>query len=211
MKLCPKCQLNKDDKDFYVRPDRDGQLSGYCKVCTNIQSTIRVTKSRQDLKIGAIELMGGKCSLCNFDKSIWALAFHHLESKDNIIPNIKNKIDLEKELLKCILVCFNCHMEIHEGLHPSILLYSPKLTGQTLTRRKHKNDYVQYKGGQCLDCFYSKCNRALNFHHEHDKDFAIGSKSQLPKLIKVRDELDKCILLCANCHQMRHERERTQL
>ena len=64
--------------------------------------------------------MGGKCSVCGYNKSIKALEFHH------IVPDSKTfgmsalfqkrpswKVIL-KELKKCKLVCSNCHREIEE-------------------------------------------------------------------------------------------------
>jgi hypothetical protein len=47
---------------------------------------------------------------------------------------------------------------------------------------------------------------ALEFHHLDGsrKDFGISSKGYTRSWSKIRDELDKCILLCANCHREIH-------
>lgn len=206
MKLCPKCNTNLNDDCFYKR-DRGG-LSGWCKKCANLKSVKRITKARQDFKTEAICLFGNKCELCGFNNSITALVFHHKNPKEKdfsiSLSTLKCKSIMLKELEKCILLCANCHMEVHEGMHPDILKYEPKLTGQTRTRRKHKNDYIQHMGGACSKCGYNKCNRALNFHHLHNKKFVIGTKTQLPKLEALQKELKKCVLLCANCHAEEH-------
>jgi len=72
-------------------------------------------------------------------------------------------------------------------------------------RQKLKTKAIQYKGGACEKCGYNKCEWALDFHHldANLKDFSI---SQYIKLSwdKVRNELDKCIILCANCHREIH-------
>ena len=62
---------------------------------------------------------------------------------------------------------------------------------------------VEYKGGHCEICGYSKCNNALEFHHRDSsaKDFGISAKGYTRSWEKVKVELNKCILLCANCHR----------
>jgi hypothetical protein len=147
--------------------------------------------------------------LCKFNESLWALCFHHLDpnKKELLISEIKNKDILLKELEKCILTCINCHFEIHEGMHPHILKYTPKYTQQTIIRRQRKHEYIEYLGGSCKKCKYNRCDRSLNFHHFSNKDIAIGRQTQLPKLEDIKVELDKCILLCGNCHSVEHQKE----
>ena len=71
-------------------------------------------------------------------------------------------------------------------------------------RRKRKLDLVAASGGRCVDCGYSTCPEALQFHHRDPstKEFGLGKFSgSLARLIK---EAAKCDLVCANCHRMRH-------
>ncbi|ASU00923.1 HNH endonuclease [Bacillus phage Anthony] len=74
-----------------------------------------------------------------------------------------------------------------------------------VNRQKLKIRAVEYKGGACQRCGYNKSYRALQFHHldPEEKDFQIGGKVMLWD--KIKKELDKCILLCANCHLEEHE------
>ena len=60
---------------------------------------------------------------------------------------------------------------------------------------------MEYKGGKCIVCGYNRCITALEFHHldPSEKDFAIGGKTIAWDKLKV--ELDKCVLVCANCHR----------
>lgn len=62
---------------------------------------------------------------------------------------------------------------------------------------------IEYKGGRCQICGYCKYQGALELHHLHqeDKTFGIGDKGYTRSWERVRTELDKCILLCANCHR----------
>lgn len=67
-----------------------------------------------------------------------------------------------------------------------------------------KQQAVNYKGGRCQSCGYNRCLMALQFHHldPTQKDFEISQASLPWDLIK--QELDKCILVCANCHTEIH-------
>lgn len=67
-------------------------------------------------------------------------------------------------------------------------------------RRKIKKRAVELLGGKCQNCGYSKCIRALQFHHINaiDKDFHISGKSI--SWHKMKMEIKKCLLVCANCH-----------
>jgi 5-methylcytosine-specific restriction endonuclease McrA len=73
-------------------------------------------------------------------------------------------------------------------------------------RKKIKKMAVEYKGGKCQICSYDKCIEALEFHHldPNKKDFGIASKGVTRSWAKVKAELDKCIMLCANCHREVH-------
>lgn len=115
-RCCSRCNKEKVLNEFY---DKRGKIGGstYCKECVNKQALERQRKLKQD----AIDYKGGGCQVCGYDKYNGALEFHHLDpnEKDFSIgelkkTNINEKI--KKELDKCILVCANCHREIHGGL-----------------------------------------------------------------------------------------------
>ena len=74
-------------------------------------------------------------------------------------------------------------------------------------RRKIKIMAVEYKGGKCVECNYSKTNSALEFHHidPKEKDFSLSQKGNCYAWEKVKKELDKCLLFCANCHREVHD------
>jgi endogenous inhibitor of DNA gyrase (YacG/DUF329 family) len=79
----------------------------------------------------------------------------------------------------------------------------------TERRRNLKLEAIQYKGGICIRCGYNKCPGALTFHHinPNEKDFGIASNGNIRSLEKLKPELDKCILLCHNCHAELHAEE----
>jgi Fe-S-cluster-containing hydrogenase component 2 len=74
-----------------------------------------------------------------------------------------------------------------------------------------KIDAIQYKGGKCIDCklSYPKSPYVIfDFHHrdptQKDVDW---TKLKLRSWDKITKELDKCDLLCSNCHRIRHHNE----
>ena len=75
-------------------------------------------------------------------------------------------------------------------------------------RRKIKERLVAYKGGKCEICGYNKCINALEFHHINpgEKDFTIGTFKVL-SFQKCKQEVDKCMLVCSNCHREIHDEE----
>lgn len=70
-------------------------------------------------------------------------------------------------------------------------------------RRTLKLKAIEYKGGQCVCCGYDEHPGLLDFHHvdPKTKEFSIGNKGYTRSWEKIRAELDKCILVCANCHR----------
>jgi len=72
-------------------------------------------------------------------------------------------------------------------------------------RKRTKKKLVDYKGGKCQICDYNKSSNALHFHHlnPNEKDFSISGKSL--SFDKLKSEVDKCILVCSNCHSEIHE------
>lgn len=147
---------------------------------------------------------GGKCVKCGETRP-WVLVFHFLSSKIKNINTLKNRrmTVLIKEGEKCIVLCHNCHGE---------------LTGNNIVEitkhRENKKIMMQYLNATgCKLCGYSNNNASLHFHHiipsskvfgicEETKNFNFSSVDNLPISIKL--ELDKCMVLCGNCHSNLH-------
>lgn len=115
-KVCFKCKETYSVSDFYRK---DYGYTTYCKKCHN---NLCVERFR-DFKKRCVLHKGGKCEKCRYDKCIAALEFHHLDptQKDFTISDVKKKVAnwqlVVKELDKCIMVCANCHREIHEEIN----------------------------------------------------------------------------------------------
>ncbi len=70
-------------------------------------------------------------------------------------------------------------------------------------RRRIKEKAIAYLGGKCQLCGYNKYQGGLDFHHidPASKTFGIGANGHSRSWQRVQEELDKCILVCANCHR----------
>jgi DNA-binding MarR family transcriptional regulator len=158
-------------------------------------------------KIKAIELLGGKCEICG-DKNIHHLVFHHNDSelKEININKLRNLSfsNKKKEIDKCKLLCANCHNEFHNNINDSIYCITEQ-------RRFNKKLFIDYKGSICNRCGYSKNQTSLAFHHMDSTkklfEFS-GFRGKLTTIKELDDfltiELDKCELICQNCHTEEH-------
>lgn len=78
-------------------------------------------------------------------------------------------------------------------------------TKQRENKRKRKEQAIEYLGGCCQKCQQKFHPAVYEFHHVEpltkDRD---PSKMLLLSWVKIQAELDKCVLLCANCHRLTH-------
>ncbi len=74
-------------------------------------------------------------------------------------------------------------------------------------RRKLRTMALEHGGGKCTICGYKKCTRALTFHHldPSKKKFGLSARGITRSWEKTKAELEKCVLLCMNCHMEIHD------
>jgi len=104
-------------------------------------------------------------------------------------------------------ICEHCSREFvynRKSGHSKTICNSCRVTK---ARNKRNERIYEYKGNSCEKCGYNRSKKALCFHHikPEDKLFAIAN-SWSKSWDRVRNELDKCILLCANCHAEMHDK-----
>jgi hypothetical protein len=120
-RVCVECNIEKNKIEFGFRHNRINKTHAVCKKCTTI---LKIKKQREN-KQKCVDYLGGECIVCKYKKSINSLHFHHLDPsiKEFTIGETHSRSfeTIIKELDKCILVCANCHGEIHAGLHTDIL------------------------------------------------------------------------------------------
>lgn len=99
-----------------------GKQTKFCSTfCKNKHHQSYVSQKNRGLarKLELIKAAGGCCSICGYSKNLAALAFHHTDAADKDFKldmrSLSNR-GLETvlaELDKCVLVCHNCHAELH--------------------------------------------------------------------------------------------------
>lgn len=76
--------------------------------------------------------------------------------------------------------------------------------------KKYIQNYKLSKG--CAICGYDKCAAALDFHHNgKDKTIGTGQAFGSRSLENVKKEIEKCDVLCSNCHRELHYKERKEI
>lgn len=74
-------------------------------------------------------------------------------------------------------------------------------------RQRAKEWLIEWAGGSCQACGYSRCHRNLSFHHVYDKKAVVSRMIVTTMAFRlILDEAKKCVLLCHNCHGEVHER-----
>lgn len=73
-------------------------------------------------------------------------------------------------------------------------------------RKQNKLELVEYCGGACADCGLRDVPEVFDFHHldPASKEFTLGGAGGTFGMEKLKREVDKCVMLCANCHRRRH-------
>jgi hypothetical protein len=118
-----ECKKNKDSKL---------ETTGVCKICKKKVEGKRkqcgycdVKIRRARIKLAGIQLLGGQCSMCGYKENVWVLEFHHKNDDKAFDVSRRQNISWHKvkeEMLKCELLCANCHRGIHSKRKNDIFL-----------------------------------------------------------------------------------------
>ena len=163
-------------------PSRNKKTYWLCRCdCGNVKEV-----QTSHLKSGSIKT----CGECEFSKS----GFKFEEKEERCV--LCGQVFLSNNYAR--RYCFECSPK---GVDPKVALRYKK--------RAVKKLLIERKGGKCEKCGYDACQGALQFHHANpnEKEFSLahinfnGKDVSLDTLYK---EVDKCVLLCANCHFEEH-------
>jgi len=120
------------------------------------------------------------------------------------VSKICKKIGIKPFILKH-KTCVVCNKDLGENLSNHTKC---KTCVTRLRRLRLKIKCVDYLGGECQKCGYNNHLAALQFHHldPNEKEFTISSSKHSYSWELIQKELDKCILLCSNCHSIEHSK-----
>lgn len=152
MSTCRFCQRE------YVYNPKKGHGLTICNSCV-------VNRRRYKIKMEAVIYKGGKCEKCGYNKSLNAFHFHHLnplEKKFSISGQHSRSFNsIKLELDKCILLCANCHAEIHTVSIP--LDYLDPISTSKKDEIIHGTQNGYRKGCRCIECKETHATRIAKY------------------------------------------------
>lgn len=128
MKICSKCKIAKPIGGFPVNKSKKDGRGYICRECHKLYTKSHYKRNRQQYLnknkrsnerniefCKRVKSLSGCCK-CN-EQRWWVMQFHHVNDKDHNISTLARSScsleTLKKELRKCIVLCANCHMDLH--------------------------------------------------------------------------------------------------
>lgn len=128
MKTCSKCNQTLDESEFYKNSKTRDGLQAWCKKCSvaNRLEHYQSNKNHERKRNKSYVLRNrnfvrtyketNPCVQCG-EKRWYVLDFHHIKDKDSHIADLVTRgvslKTLRNEIGKCIVLCSNCHREVH--------------------------------------------------------------------------------------------------
>ena len=111
-------------------------------------------------------------------------------------PDKRNKDGLQSQCKDCYKGDKSKHYHANKEVYLEV---------QKKRKRDRKLKAIEYKGNKCYDCGNSFHQSVYEFHHlDPSTKEANPASLKSASWEKFKEELDKCVMLCANCHRMRH-------
>ncbi len=192
-KRCPHCGNEKELSDFRKDKYTDDGYSYLCKECLS-----GIEKSRYHHLKDA-----GLCTQCGKELTIPGMAVCqtcHDKMNDHRKQWVLKTIELG--------LCTRC------GINPAVPGRSYCLECANLRSTRNRNKKicaVEYLGGKCVACGF-KTDRVEVYDFHHIEHGTIANDKKVAKMLmrpwnELKEELDKCSLLCANCHRILHAKD----
>lgn len=128
MKLCPKCNSNKNENEFNKNSLNKDGLQRTCRECTKKEQNLYYENNSKhhQQKVKNYQLRVKKEEIDNFkadrgcvkcgEKKWYVLDFHHIDPSSKLVNIGEKRLSkgiIVKERKKCIILCKNCHAEFH--------------------------------------------------------------------------------------------------
>ncbi|MEF8855719.1 MAG: hypothetical protein V5A24_09555 [Haloarculaceae archaeon] len=202
--------LSQDQRWHYRHVDRNTRLS-------------LERRQRHRRWLEALKRESDGCRDCDATDPV-CLDYHHLDSgeKTKAINEMVlygfSKSRISEEISKCVLLCANCHRKVHSSRNvreETVMQWDPdEKSDPPQTRaeiRRWTHLYEESLG--CSDCGFVD-HRCLMFHHENRSAKRDGVSALIERgcgFQAVRAEIERCRLLCANCHRRVHLSEHSEV
>ena len=153
------------------------------------------------------------CLYCGKQRTV-CLDFHHngdeekIDTVSQILRNTGSWDQTVNEINKCDVVCANCHRKLHKNKNDPKYKQNSDTPSQ---QRKREITRWFYKYKTTLVC--EQCDESesccIDFHHKRDKEMVVGECAGHGWSKKrILNEIEKCEILCANCHREKHRKHR---
>lgn len=207
MKTCTSCEEEKPESEFHKDSSAPDGLTYSCKDCRIEQSMKHYSKEKQNEDYHRnmnfiIEVKKNGCCV-DCGKNNWkVLEFDHViePKKFNVSKPAGRPLEtIKKEIEKCELRCANCHRKRTLNKKQYDLSGKENLT----SREKRKKIIYDYKiNNNCYNCDEGN-PKVLNFKHvKGKKKFKVTNGVYSKGKKKIRNEIKKCVLICANCQSL---------
>jgi hypothetical protein len=165
--------------------------------------------------LAAIKTSRG-CADCGYNKHWAALDFDHVRGEKFSEISVMGTLSLTRimeEVAKCDVVCYRCHrvrtrsrLLSGESEWARKNVQNPSENTKKIARyRSRGRDFLsRFKvAAGCKDCGYNDKSEALDFDHVRgEKEFDISQRVHYP-ISRIKAEIAKCEVVCANCHRIR--------
>lgn len=197
---CRSCGVHKQITEFPKDKRKPYGVGTECKSCMNLREKARrrgitCTKERSDKY--------WECVTCGTVKELTEEHFYVVKSRLTKYDNMCR-------------ICRNAyHTTLRRKAHNTPAQLEQRERNNEREKIKHRLLKVQaiiYKGSVCTNCglqYNGKNAMVFDFHHidPTEKESQALQSSRTKTLEAVKEELDKCTLLCANCHRTVHSSE----
>ena len=219
-KFCAKCQTFKSIAEMSIDKRNPTGVGSQCLSCSeayireywNKNRALMLERTRKhwfNRHLWLNSLKNGSCIECGESFPPEAMDFDHvrgdkINSIGRMVTAHLNKI--LGEISKCELICANCHRVRTKKRKDA--------SGHALTKIAQRSAAFKVKLNElkvkpCIDCGRSFPPEAMDFDHiSGDKKYTISTMFSSP-WTKVLEEIDKCELICANCHRVRTHKRRS--
>lgn len=188
--LCPHCNKLKKSKEFYRHICNKNGLSEWCKECRKSNNRLK----REEFK----KSHNKPCMDCGGSFDWYCMDFDHVRGiKVERVSAIKKSLKIE-EIRKCELVCSNCHrIRTFKNRKP--------ISDSAPNRIKENRELIRNaKSTPCMECGGVFPIEVMDFDHRDPskKLSQIGAMYSYKK-DSILEEINKCDVVCSNCHRKR--------